>query len=133
MVTHWIVDGDTTDHGGIVSVPHSRVDIGGRNVASVGDKVSCPRCNVIATIVEGNPHADIDGASIAEVGNLTSCGARLMSIKQASVGFDQAAAQPIGDANSAVIPVAEGADEICEPCLEEAALRGKGLVDRGWP
>jgi uncharacterized Zn-binding protein involved in type VI secretion len=130
MVTLWIVDGDTTDHGGTVSVPQSRVDIGGRNVASVGDKVSCPRCNVIATIVEGNPHADIDGAPIAEVGNLTSCGARLLSIKQASVGFDRETAARAGEAIPEVHPAATGTDAICEPCLEEAARCGKGLVDR---
>jgi uncharacterized Zn-binding protein involved in type VI secretion len=80
MVTLWIVDGDTTDHGGTVSVPQSRVDIGGRNVASVG--------------------------------------------------FNRETAARAGEAIPEVHPAATGTDAICEPCLEEAARRGKGLVER---
>lgn len=88
MYKYFIVDGDTTDHGGKVIVPTSLAMIDEHNVATVGSTVHCPACGVDATIVEGKPHTSLDGVAIAEEGGLTSCGARLVSIVQNSTGFD---------------------------------------------
>lgn len=131
MQSNWIVDGDTTDHGGTVLVPECMMDIDGKNVASVGDKVHCPKCNVMAYIVEGNPNASVNGADIAEVGCLTSCGARLVSIKQTRVSFDDG----LGGASAAAViddlVTDKPEEDICEACLDEAAARSAGLVSRG--
>jgi uncharacterized Zn-binding protein involved in type VI secretion len=131
MRSNWIVDGDTKDHGGTVLVAECMMDIDGKNVASVGDKVHCPKCNVMAYITEGNPRATVNGANIAEVGCLTSCGARLISIKQARVSFEDG---PGGAASAAVmndLVAGKPEEDICEACLDEAAERGAGLVSRG--
>jgi uncharacterized Zn-binding protein involved in type VI secretion len=130
MQSNWIVDGDTTDHGGTVIVPECMIDIDGKNVASVGDNVHCPKCNVMAYIVEGNPKATVNGVDIAEVGCRTSCGARLVSIKQTRVSFDEGLGCAAGAVVMADLVAEKSGDDICEACLDEAAARGVGLVSR---
>lgn len=130
MLSNWIVDGDTTDHGGRVSVPDAIITANGHNVASVGDKVHCPKCNVVATIIQGSDLADMNGSAIAHVGGLTSCGARLVSINQdiARFGTEEkpSKATPTSDDTK---PVAVG-EPVCEPCLREAAAEGRGFIER---
>ncbi|MET0934481.1 MAG: PAAR domain-containing protein [Luteibacter sp.] len=131
MFSHFIVDGDTTDHGGRVSVPTSRMDIFGRNVATVGDAVHCPKCNVVATIIEGTSWFDLDGIPVAAIGHLTSCGARLVSIMRKTVGFDEHTGPVAGSVAVDADEPPAARNDICEACLDEAAMRGTGLLDRG--
>lgn len=88
MSRRFVVDGDTTDHGGKVYVPATMNGLSDRNLAVVGDKVHCPKCNVEATIVEGSVSCNAAGFAIAEEGGLTSCGARLIRVTHDSIRFD---------------------------------------------
>jgi uncharacterized Zn-binding protein involved in type VI secretion len=79
----FILIGDTTDHGGVVLEGTQVSDIGGKPIARVGDKVSCPKHghgqNGIVVIVSGDPTLIIDGQPLARHGDKTSCGATLLS------------------------------------------------------
>jgi uncharacterized Zn-binding protein involved in type VI secretion len=79
----FILIGDTTDHGGVVLEGTQVSDIGGKPIARVGDKVSCPKHghgqNGIVVIVSGDPTLIIDGQPLARHGDKTSCGAMLLS------------------------------------------------------
>ncbi|MBB3229113.1 putative Zn-binding protein involved in type VI secretion [Luteibacter sp. Sphag1AF] len=74
-----VVVGDTTTHGGqvISGCPVARLN--GRAVARVGDKVLCPRCRAICTIMAGDLPPPDRPRAFAVHGDATSCGARLMS------------------------------------------------------
>ena len=45
-----------------------------RGIARVGDKVVCPRCKKVGTILTGRQSHLIGGRPIACVGDLTTCG-----------------------------------------------------------
>lgn len=67
--------GDSTSHGGVIVSGDSKVNVNGKPMARVGDKVSCPKCGD-NKIVEGMP--DIHGSNsklIAVIGSKTACGA----------------------------------------------------------
>jgi uncharacterized Zn-binding protein involved in type VI secretion len=70
---------DPTSHGGaVVSVAATHFTVGGKAVARVGDKCTCP-LHGNATITEGDPNHTIDGIPVAYDGHRTSCGATLTS------------------------------------------------------
>jgi len=70
---------DPTSHGGkVTSVVATHFTVGGKAVACVGDKCSCP-IHGNATITEGDPRHTIDGVAVAYEGHRTSCGATLAS------------------------------------------------------
>jgi len=71
--------GDATTHGGKVIEVASPTGVDGLPLARVGDKVSCPRCSGIHTIVEGEPTFLDDGIPVALHGHKTSCGAALIT------------------------------------------------------
>ncbi|NTV09536.1 MAG: PAAR domain-containing protein [Zoogloea sp.] len=72
--------GDPTTHGGQVVSAAGNVSVCGRNVARLGDQVTCPRSgHGVATIIEGDPGWLIDGIPVALEGHKTSCGASLIS------------------------------------------------------
>lgn len=72
--------GDPTSDGGtVVSGSPYRV-LYGKNVARLGDKVSCPKNgHTNCVIIEGDPSWLVDGKPVALEGHLTSCGAVLFS------------------------------------------------------
>ncbi|BAL95930.1 PAAR domain-containing protein [Rubrivivax gelatinosus] len=81
MSRPFIVVGDKTDHGGVVVAGSALTDTGGKPIARVGDKVTCPKKGhrgetVIAT---GDPTCIIDGKAAARHGDKTACGATLIS------------------------------------------------------
>ncbi len=81
MTKPLIVIGDATSHGGTVVGGSSSSDSQGKQIARVGDKVTCPRkghggTTVIAT---GDPTVIIDGNPAARHGDLTACGATLIA------------------------------------------------------
>ena len=72
--------GDPTSHGGTVVSASPTTIINGKQVARLGDAVTCPRPghgNVV--IVEGDPAWLVDGLPVALEGHKTSCGATLIS------------------------------------------------------
>jgi uncharacterized Zn-binding protein involved in type VI secretion len=71
--------GDSTSHGGTVIQVATVTTVGGVRIARIGDMVSCPKCNGIYTIVEGEPTSCDDGIPIALHGHKTSCGASLIT------------------------------------------------------
>ncbi len=76
-----IVVGDKTDHGGEVIQGAPASDAGGKMIARVGDKVTCPRRGhgSVTTIASGDPSFTIDGQPVARHGDKTACGATLIS------------------------------------------------------
>ncbi|WP_133493224.1 PAAR domain-containing protein [Alcanivorax sp. 24] len=83
-----IVLGDKTDHGGTVISASTTMDIDGKGVARVGDKVICPKHGpspIITTIATGDPTNIVDGQPVARHGDKTACGATLISSQATSV------------------------------------------------
>lgn len=81
----FIVLGDTTNHGGVVTSASGSTDTHGRRIARVGDTVSCPRrYHGQTVIVSGDPTMIIDGQPAARHGDMTSCGAMLISAQAVS-------------------------------------------------
>ena len=89
----FIVKGDKTTHGGTVvtawgesgPVPHT---IDGIPVACVGDKVICPHCKGLYTIIEGATNSTLAGKQMTLEGCLVDCGARLVSVQQSRSTHD---------------------------------------------
>ncbi|MGU7783303.1 PAAR domain-containing protein [Burkholderia sp. PU8-34] len=76
----FIVEGDTTDHGGRVVGCASTTNVDGKAMARVGDMVTCPRCGGIYPIVTSkNPGFNLQGRAAAFDGDKTACGASLIS------------------------------------------------------
>lgn len=72
--------GDPTTHGGTVVSATSHLEMFGKQVARLGDKVTCPiPGHGVCTIAEGDPLWSIDGMPVALEGHKTSCGASLIS------------------------------------------------------
>jgi len=75
-----ILLGDETSHGGKVVSATSHVTVGGKPVARLGDKCTCPkRGHNNCVIAEGDTAWTIDGIPVALEGHKTSCGAVLVS------------------------------------------------------
>lgn len=76
-----ILMGDKTDHGGVVVEGSPSCDVGGRRIARVGDKVTCPKKGHRGetVIVTGDPTCLIDGKPAARHGDKTACGATLIA------------------------------------------------------
>ena len=81
MAAPFILVGDKTDHGGTVIEGSAVSDAAGRQIARVGDKVTCPKRGhgSPTTIVSGDPSCIIDGKPAARHGDRTACGAVLIS------------------------------------------------------
>lgn len=81
MSKPFIVVGDKTDHGGTVVQGSAMTDAAGKQIARVGDKVTCPKRGHGGTtvIASGDPTCIIDGQAAARHGDKTACGATLLS------------------------------------------------------
>jgi uncharacterized Zn-binding protein involved in type VI secretion len=77
-----IVEGDKTSHGGTVMEGSAFSLTGGRKIAREGDKVYCPRCKRMTSIICGDQTMIVDGAPVARDGDKTSCGATLIAGQQ---------------------------------------------------
>lgn len=75
----FIIQGDTTSHGGIVLAGSPFSDCEGKPIARVGDMVACPKCRGVFPIVEGDQSNIVDGAAVAYHGCKVACGASLIS------------------------------------------------------
>lgn len=76
-----IVVGDSTSHGGVVVEGSLTSITQGKQIARLGDKVTCPRRGHggSCVITSGDPTCMIDGKPAARHGDSTSCGATLIS------------------------------------------------------
>lgn len=81
MTKPLILVGDKTSHGGVVLEGAPESDVNGKQIARVGDKVSCPMKGHggVTTIVTGDPNSLIDGRPAARHGDMTACGATLLA------------------------------------------------------
>jgi len=77
----FIIVGDRTDHGGVVIQGAATTDTDGKQIARVGDQVTCPKKGHGGTtvIASGDPTCLIDGQPAARHGDKTACGATLLS------------------------------------------------------
>lgn len=100
----FVVIGDRTSHGGVVISGDPTWTVDGQPVARYGDKVTCPRCKRISTIVSSRFPTVIDhGKPMAYDQDVTDCGAVIYSRHNNHAGWgeegrdDEAAVTPIGD------------------------------------
>jgi uncharacterized Zn-binding protein involved in type VI secretion len=70
--------GDKTSHGGEVMTGSANMIIDGKEVARLGDKVTCPTCGD-TVIAVGSPTYITDGQPTARHGDTTACGATLIA------------------------------------------------------
>ncbi|WP_197523915.1 MULTISPECIES: PAAR domain-containing protein [Cupriavidus] len=79
MMKGIVRQGDKTTHGGTVleGIPNFRIH--GLPAAAVGHMVSCPLCNGVFPIIEGDTGFTAHGKAIALHGMRTACGAQLIS------------------------------------------------------
>lgn len=78
MTQPFIVLGDKTSHGGTVVAGATTATTHGKQVARVGDKVTCPKCGN-TTIAEGDNTMIVMGQPVARHGHKTACGATLIA------------------------------------------------------
>lgn len=75
-----ILVGDRTSHGGTVLEGAASTFVHGRQVARIGDRISCPRSgHSAAVIISGDESSLVDGKPIARHGDKCSCGATLIA------------------------------------------------------
>lgn len=81
----FIVIGDKTSHGGTVVGGAPTASTMNKQIARVGDKVTCPKCgnNTIAT---GDSSMIVMGQPVARQGDKTACGATLISSQSVTLG-----------------------------------------------
>lgn len=79
-----IVLGDKTSHGGAVIEASPTSDAGGKGIARVGDKATCPKHGP-NPIVSGDNTLIVDGKPAARNGDKTACGATLIAGQQATI------------------------------------------------
>jgi uncharacterized Zn-binding protein involved in type VI secretion len=76
-----ILLGDKTTHKGTVVEASQQSDSGGKPIACLGHKVSCP-VHGDTTITSGDQTLIVDGKPVARHGDKTSCGATLIASQQ---------------------------------------------------
>lgn len=97
----FIVEGDTTDHGGKVLACSPKHGVEGKHVARLGDMVSCSKCGGVYPIVQVMPRGmNMGGKPPAFEGDKTACGASLIASQAV------ATAQPAGGAGRQAGPIA---------------------------
>lgn len=84
MTRPFIVIGDKTSHNGTVVAGAGTVTTHGKQIARVGDQVTCPQCgdNYIAS---GDATLIIAGQPVARHGDKTACGATLIAGQSVTV------------------------------------------------
>jgi uncharacterized Zn-binding protein involved in type VI secretion len=92
-----IVMGDRTSHGGTVISGDPSFTLDGQAVARTGDKVTCPRCKRVSTIISSRfPTVIDDGRPVVYDQDMTDCGALLYSRHNNHYGWQES-----GDDNAA--------------------------------
>jgi len=80
--------GDHNTHGGTVLAGDPTFLIGGRELARVGDPVSCPQCRGTHVIVTGAPDV-MSGQTVARHDDVTDCGAKLIASQHTATWSDE--------------------------------------------
>jgi uncharacterized Zn-binding protein involved in type VI secretion len=71
--------GDATTHGGRIITGSDTMDILGKQVARVGDLVSCPEHGTNPIVQGSDMLTDTNGQHVALHGHVTACGSRLLA------------------------------------------------------
>jgi len=126
FITGHIVVGDRTSHGGQVISGDPVATIGGKPIARVGDKVSCPRCKRVSTIVTSrDPTVTFHGQAAAFDQDRTDCGAVLLSHHNNHAGLGE---EPYsGDAAASNSPAAADSPPVA-PVLNDVPRYQKHFV-----
>lgn len=132
-----VVPGDATSSGGSVITGSGFTDIGGRPVARVGDKATCPLHKGVFPIVSGDLSLIIDGQPVARNGDRLACGCSLIAGVQQTAVIDSGGAparspSPVKAAIEAVPYFAplSSKSAVCEECLLAAAKNGAVFLGR---
>ena len=71
--------GDKTSHGGEVLSGSPNFIVDGKQVARLGDQVSCPQCKAPTVVASASATYITDGQGTARDGDKTGCGAVLIA------------------------------------------------------
>ncbi|WP_302070436.1 PAAR domain-containing protein [Fulvimonas sp. R45] len=82
----FIVIGDKTSHGGTVVGGTTTSTTHGKQIARVGDPVTCPQCGHATTIATGDDTMIVMGRAVARHGDKTACGATLIASQSVTTG-----------------------------------------------
>lgn len=131
----WIVLSDKTTHGGsVMGCSATTVTTMGHTVARIGDKVWCPKCKKMTTIISGDPTFIIMGQPVAYEGCYTSCGAQLVSIQQSASWVGDESGDTVDEVPSDTQASAEtllaAKKPICIECMLAAALKASPVLGR---
>lgn len=146
MARTLIVVGDATTGGGRVITGSPATDIEGKPVARVSDKATCPKHQVVASIVSGDTTLVFEGQPAAREGDKLSCGCSLIAGQQSRVyvdaggagdgtGADSASAAaamaaPAAALAPAPMPMPADSTPVCEECLTAASRSGATFLGR---
>ncbi len=108
MSQHIIVLGDKTSHNGTVISASPFSDSHGKPIARMGDQVSCPKCNGVFPISEGDASFIDDGKPVAYHGCKVSCGAVLIAAQMFTSTEPSAGAGPGASSSAAEALAAQG-------------------------
>jgi uncharacterized Zn-binding protein involved in type VI secretion len=138
----FILKGDTTTHGGTVITAWGEdgpapFHVDGIPIACVGDKVICPLCKGVYTIIEGATNSPVCGKQMALHGCRVSCGAQVLAVQQhhstheSDAGELPALERAIARsaAERATVANARAEDEsFCFECWLKAAAQRKAVM-----
>lgn len=116
-----IVLGDKTDHGGTVIGGATAAQTHGKQIARVGDMVSCPRCRGIFPIIQGDPSLIFYGAPTAYHGCKVACGATLISSQTSMTTAPSGGGGGGGDADGAILRFGSVGAGLAAACENEPA------------
>ena len=123
--------GDPTSHGGTVLSGSPYRILYKKNVARMGDIVSCPQNgHTNCVIIEGDPSWLVDGKPVALEGHLTSCGAVLFStLKEVEVEVQVSPSAVVEGAKAAIAATAAVAATKALAPYDEQTKLVSGLIE----
>lgn len=77
MLVQFARVGDNTTTGGTVLTGCDKQTAFGKQISTIGDQASCPKCGHTGIIVEGSSMVSIFGKAVAIDGSLIACGCPL--------------------------------------------------------
>jgi uncharacterized Zn-binding protein involved in type VI secretion len=123
----FIVLGDRTDHGGTVVSSSPTTTTHGKQIARLGDQVTCPRCRGSHVIAEGDASMPIDGQPAAYEGCKTTCGAKLIASQFVSTTQPSGGGAAAASSSSSVA----GGSDAGAASTSDAVPAGMGSIGGG--
>lgn len=96
MLVQFARVGDGTTTGGTVLTGSDKQTAFGKQISTIGDQASCPKCGHIGIIVEGSSMVSVFGKAVAIDGSLIACGCPLGTNKIVTIPIPYAPTTTMG-------------------------------------